>query len=79
MEQAIKSLSFFERFQHPVTRRAALTAFCGALAAAVLAVAPSFLKSVLPQLAGAQPIGGPKQTKLAAKQEAPMVHRRGGS
>lgn len=71
MTQNTQILSFFERFQHPISRRSMLLTLCAATGAAALAVVPSFLKGALPQMAQAPPIEEPKQkAKLAARRQA---------
>jgi hypothetical protein len=71
MTQNIETLPFFERFQHPVSRRAMLLTLCAATGAAVLAMVPSSLKGVQPKNVQAPPVEASKQNaKLAARRQA---------
>jgi hypothetical protein len=70
MAQNVETLSFFERFQRPISRRALMRTVCVAASAAVVAVVPGFLKGAPPE-AQAQPTQEPKQkARLAARQKA---------
>ena len=78
MTQNTETLSFFERFQKPVTRRNAMVTFCTAFGAAVLAIVPSFLKLAAPHLTQAQRAEEPRQAFKPASKLPTKVTRHPG-